>query len=161
MCASFCINFYYIPEIILKYDGKAAVNNKILNVVYSQKHEEIMVLMSRENTFKQNLCISGITKLRNLNMYGQTFIKSSSHNVLQNKISVKSIICAMCKSISRFFYSESWICVLFYCDAFDNQTGVCRLHILTWITVQVILKNCLVFAYAILGSFQNASDMTV
>ena len=65
MCASFCINFYYIPEIILKYDGKAAVNNKILNVVYSQKHEEIMVLMSRENTFKQNLCISGITKLRN------------------------------------------------------------------------------------------------
>ena len=102
MCASFCINFYYIPEIILKYDGKAAVNNKILNVVYSQKHEEIMVLMSRENTFKQNLCISGITKLRNLNMYGQTFIKSS-HNVLQNKISVKSIICAMCKSISWFF----------------------------------------------------------
>ena len=27
----------------------------------------------------------------------------SSHNVLQNKISVKSIICAICKSISRFF----------------------------------------------------------
>ena len=74
MCASFCINFYYIPEIVLKYDGKAAVNNKILNVVYSQKHEEIMVLMSRENTFKQNLCISGITKLRNLNMYEETFI---------------------------------------------------------------------------------------
>ena len=72
MCASFCINFYYIPEIVLKYDGKAAVNNKILNVVYSQKHEEIMVLMSRENTFKQNLCISCITKLRNLNMYEQS-----------------------------------------------------------------------------------------
>ena len=26
MCASFCINFYYIPEIALKYDGKARIN---------------------------------------------------------------------------------------------------------------------------------------
>ena len=60
-----------------------------------------------------------------------------------------------------FIVKVEFVFYVFHCDAFDNQTGVCRLHILTWITVQVILKNCLVFAYAILGSFQNASDMTV